>query len=305
MTEQIHIQARNLYKSYPEKKEYAIENVSFSVKRGEIFGLIGADGAGKTTLFRLLTTLLDADQGEATVLGWDIKREYLNIRQQIGYMPSKFSLYQDLTITENLNFYATLFGTTIEENFHLIKEIYQQIAPFKDRKAGNLSGGMKQKLALCCALIHKPRLLFLDEPTTGIDPVSRKELWEMLQKLKTSAISILVSTPYMDEAILCDRIALIKEGKILSTNTPKGMIDSFDKNLYEIHTTQTYQTLTKLQKLPNIFRAYPFGDTIHAVTTQKNSLNISETKDKYITHITPIKPTIEDCFIDVSTHPDI
>ena len=204
----------------------AVDDVSFSVDRGELFGIIGPDGAGKTTLFRMLTTLLLPDGGGASVDGYDIVKDYKSIRNTIGYMPGRFSLYQDLTIEENLNFFATLFNTTIDENYHLIRDIYVQIEKFKDRRAGKLSGGMKQKLALCCALIHRPSILFLDEPTTGVDPVSRKEFWEMLRMLKGQGITILVSTPYMDEATRCDRIALFQSGKILTSDTPENIISA-------------------------------------------------------------------------------
>jgi ABC-type multidrug transport system ATPase subunit len=207
------IEVQNISKSY--KKIKAVENITFNVNDGELFGLIGPDGAGKTTIFRILTTLLVANEGSATVAGFDVITHLKEIRNSVGYMPGKFSLYQDLTVEENLEFFATIFGTTIEENYDLIKDIYVQIEPFKTRRAGALSGGMKQKLALCCALIHAPKVLFLDEPTTGVDPVSRKEFWIMLKRLQKKGITILVSTPYMDEASLCDRIALIQKGKIL------------------------------------------------------------------------------------------
>src|SRR5471030_1544489 len=194
------ITASNINKTYNKGLVTALKGVSFTVDKGEIFGIIGPDGAGKTSLFRILTTLLLAESGTASVDGFDVVKDYKQIRNRIGYMPGKFSLYQDLSVQENLEFFATIFNTTIEENYDLIKDIYQQIEPFKDRKAGALSGGMKQKLALCCALIHKPSVLFLDEPTTGVDAVSRKEFWEMLHRLKLQGITILVSTPYMDEA---------------------------------------------------------------------------------------------------------
>ena len=205
-----------LYKSYG--KVQALNGVNFTVDEGELYGIIGPDGAGKSTLFRVLTTLMLADKGQAQVMGYDVVKDYRKIRDIIGYMPGKFSLYQDLTVEENLRFFATVFNTTIEENYHLIADIYKQIEPFKRRKAGKLSGGMKQKLALSCALIHKPKVLFLDEPTTGVDPVSRKEFWGMLLKLKRQGITILVSTPYMDEASLCDRIALVQAGEFLQVD---------------------------------------------------------------------------------------
>lgn len=203
----------------------ALKGVSFEVGKGELFGLIGPDGAGKTTLFRLLTTLLKPDEGSAQVEGLDIIHDYRKIRNIVGYMPGKFSLYQDLSVEENLEFFASLFGGTVEENYDLIAPIYSQIEPFKDRRAGRLSGGMKQKLALSCALIHRPKVLFLDEPTTGVDAVSRSEFWDMLAGLKEYGITILVSTPYMDEAGRCDRIALINEGKILKIDTPEAIVD--------------------------------------------------------------------------------
>ena len=213
----------HITKSYNRHSAPAVDDISLVVRKGELFGLIGPDGAGKTSLFRILTTLILPDQGSATVNGYDIIKDYKKIRNTIGYMPGRFSLYQDLSVEENLQFFATIFKTTIEENYHLIKDIYTQIEPFKKRRAGKLSGGMKQKLALCCALIHQPTVLFLDEPTTGVDPVSRKEFWEMLDRLKEKGITIMVSTPYMDEASRCDRIALIQEGKILSVDSPTNI----------------------------------------------------------------------------------
>jgi ABC-type multidrug transport system ATPase subunit len=228
------IEVKDLKKVYGKEKTVAIDGISFSVKKGEIFGLIGPDGSGKSSIFRTLTTLILPDGGSATVNGFDVVKDYKSIRNCIGYMPGRFSLYQDLTVEENLKFFATIFNTTIEENYYLIKDIYVQLEPFKERRAGKLSGGMKQKLALCCALIHKPEVLFLDEPTTGVDVVSRKEFWEMLKKLKAQGITILVSTPYMDEANLCDRIALIQSGKILSIDAPKHLVASFDENIYRV-----------------------------------------------------------------------
>ena len=242
---------RNLTKVYGKEKVQAVDDVSFSVSKGELFGLIGPDGAGKTSIFRMLTTLLLPDAGSATVDGFDIVKDYKKIRNTVGYMPGKFSLYQDLTIEENLNFFATVFGTSIEENYHLIKDIYVQIERFKDRRAGKLSGGMKQKLALCCALIHKPSVLFLDEPTTGVDPVSRKEFWEMLKRLKAERITIVVSTPYMDEATLCDRIALIQNGKILSIDTPDKIVESYPDELYAIKADNMYRLAEKVIELIN------------------------------------------------------
>src|ERR1700733_4306859 len=233
----------NITKVYGKDRRVAVDNISFSVNKGEVFGIIGPDGAGKTSIFRMLTTLLLPDGGSAIVNGFDIVKDYKKIRNTIGYMPGKFSLYQDLSIEENLNFFATVFGTTIRQNYDLIKDIYQQIEPFKDRRAGKLSGGMKQKLALCCALIHKPAVLFLDEPTTGVDVVSRKEFWEMLKRLKAQGITILVSTPYMDEARLCERVALIQSGKIMSIDTPANIIKAFPVKMYAAKSEHIYQLL--------------------------------------------------------------
>lgn len=202
----------------------ALDDVSLDVREGEIFGLIGPDGAGKTSLFRILTTLMDPDEGFACVDGLDVRSLWREIRCRVGYMPGKFSLYQDLSVEENLEFFASLFGVRVKDNYELIAPIYRQIEPFKDRRAGKLSGGMKQKLALSCALVHAPRVLFLDEPTTGVDAVSRGEFWEMLRGLKAKGISILVSTPYMDEAGLCDRVALIDKGRILGIDTPGAIV---------------------------------------------------------------------------------
>ena len=226
------IEINNLSKRYG--KVQALDSVSLSVARGELFGLIGPDGAGKTTLFRLLTTLIRPDDGTASVEGLDIVRDYRAIRERVGYMPGRFSLYLDLTVEENLNFFAALFGTRVEESYDLVAPIYRQIEPFKTRRAGKLSGGMKQKLALSCALIHRPSVLFLDEPTTGVDAVSRSEFWDMLSELKTKGITILVSTPYMDEAQRCDRIALCNEGRIMRIDTPQNIVDGFGGELYAV-----------------------------------------------------------------------
>jgi ABC-type multidrug transport system ATPase subunit len=267
----------------------ALKNVSFEVGQGEIFGLIGPDGAGKTSLFRILTTLLLADSGTATVDGLDVVRDYKQIRNRVGYMPGRFSLYQDLTVEENLNFFATVFNTTVKENYHLIEDIYRQIEPFKKRRAGQLSGGMKQKLALSCALIHKPTVLFLDEPTTGVDPVSRKEFWGMLKKLKEQGITILVSTPYMDEATLCDRVALMQKGEILKIDTPKRISESFPHKLYAVQSDDNYDLLLQLRQNPAVHSAYSFGDELHVVFNEELALNNEQYKE--------IQPTIEDCFM--------
>ena len=209
-------------------KIQALQDVSFSVRKGELFGVIGPDGAGKTSLYRILCSLLLPNEGSVRVEGYDVIQEMKEVRKRVGYMPGKFSLYQDLTVEENLHFFATLFGTTVEENYDAIKAIYSQIEPFKDRKAGALSGGMKHKLALCCALVHKPSVLFLDEPTTGVDPVSRKELWDILSLLKEREITIVASTPYLDEVRRCERVAFLSEGKIRGIGSPEKILHEFN-----------------------------------------------------------------------------
>lgn len=297
------VSVNNLTKTYNKGTVLAVDNVSFSVQKGELFGLIGPDGAGKTSIFRVLTTLLLPDGGNASVYGHDVVKDYKAIRNSVGYMPGKFSLYQDLTVEENLNFFATLFGTTLQENYDLIREIYVQIEPFKTRRAGKLSGGMKQKLALCCALIHKPTVLFLDEPTTGVDAVSRKEFWEMLQRLKEQNITILVSTPYMDEATLCDRIALIQSGKILSIDTPNNIVKKYEGNLYALKSSNMYEVVKILRHYENTFSCFAFGDAIHASFKKENEnlkeelFTYLETKSITGVEFEKIEPTIEDCFI--------
>ena len=292
---------KNLTKVY-EKDITAVDAVSFSVKQGEIFGLIGPDGAGKTSIFRVLTTLLLPDGGSATVDGFDVVKDYKQIRNRVGYMPGKFSLYQDLSVEENLNFFATVFNTTIEANYHLIKDIYIQLEPFKARRAGKLSGGMKQKLALCCALIHKPVVLFLDEPTTGVDPVSRKEFWEMLKQLKKQNISIVVSTPYMDEANLCDEIALMQSGKLLSVDTPANIIKSYPEQLYAIKADNMHSLLKVLRGYDKVMSSYTFGEYAH-VSFKEPEVNLNDVaaylKQQGLTgtEIKKTAVTIEDSFI--------
>ena len=258
------VTVNNITKSYGTKKVpvKALHGISFEVDKGELFGIIGPDGAGKTSLFRILTTLLLADGGNAIVDGFDVVKDYKEIRNRVGYMPGRFSLYQDLTVAENMEFFATIFNTTIEENYDLVKDIYSQIEPFKDRRAGKLSGGMKQKLALSCALIHRPTVLFLDEPTTGVDAVSRKEFWEMLKRLKAQGITILVSTPYMDEASLCDRVALIQSGKILSINTPKGIINGFGKPLLAVRASDMLRLQNHMKEYDEAEDCYPLENII-------------------------------------------
>ena len=300
---EIAIHCESVTKNY--KEIVALKNVSFDVKRGEIFGIIGPDGAGKTSLFRILNTLILADSGSASVDGFDVVNDYKEIRKRVGYMPGKFSLYQDLTVEENLSFFATVFNTTIEENYDLIKDIYQQIEPFKKRRAGKLSGGMKQKLALSCALIHKPSVLFLHEPTTGVDPVSRKEFWGMLKKLKTQGITILVSTPYMDEASLCDRIALIQNGEFLKIDTPKNIVSQYENKLWAVESNNMHKLLLDLRANEMTKNCFAFGDK-HHVSVDNGQLTIASLKEYLIKEkhtniqIWEIEPTVEDCFMQLS-----
>jgi ABC-2 type transport system ATP-binding protein len=297
------ISVQQLSKTYDKGKLLAVDKVSFDVKSGELFGLIGADGAGKSTIFRILTTVLLADSGTATLAGYDVIKDYREIRNRVGYMPGKFSLYQDLTVQENLEFFATVFGTTIEDNMDLIKDIYNQIKPFSNRRAGKLSGGMKQKLALCCALIHKPEVLLLDEPTTGVDVVSRKEFWEMLKKLKKQGITIIVSTPYMDEAKLCERIALIQNGKIMSVDTPANIIHAYPKKLFAAKSDDIYKLLKDFRSDPEVDSCFAFGEFIHISLKDQSKpgldiLNRIASGNKHSgIEIKEIEPGIEDSFI--------
>ena len=315
------VSVTQLSKSYSSIK--ALDNVSFDVSEGELFGIIGPDGAGKTTLFRLLTTLILPDSGSALIEGLDVVKDYASVRSIIGYMPGKFSLYQDLTVEENLNFFATVFNTTVKENYHLIEDIYKHIEPFKTRRAGKLSGGMKQKLALSCALIHKPKVLFLDEPTTGVDPVSRKEFWEMLLKLKSQGITIIVSTPYMDEARLCDRIALMQNGKFLRIDSPdniiadrialmqngkflridspENIIASYPQKLWSVTADNMHGLLNDLRSCPYVKSSFSFGASYHVTMVESATAAIL---NEYLINkgygnidITEIKPTVEDCFM--------
>jgi ABC-2 type transport system ATP-binding protein len=259
------IESSGISKSFGTTR--ALDNITFSVEPSEIFGFIGPDGAGKTTLFRILTTLMLPDEGSLKVLGMNSVTDYRYLRKHIGYMPGRFSLYQDLSVEENLNFYATVFGTTVRENYDLISDIYSHIEPFKNRLAGKLSGGMKQKLALSCALIHKPEILILDEPTTGVDAVSRAEFWQMLKKLKTHNITIIVSTPYMDEAMRCDKVALIQNGRILSIDNPQKIREQFTRKLFSVKAADKYQLINALRKYPETITAWPFGDSVHLTLT--------------------------------------
>ncbi len=299
------VTAKNIVKFYGTKnnKIQALRSISFEVGKGELFGIIGPDGAGKTSLFRILTTLLLADEGEATIDSFDVVKDYKEIRKRVGYMPGRFSLYQDLTVAENLEFFATIFNTSIEKNYDLIKDIYVQIEPFKKRRAGKLSGGMKQKLALCCALIHSPLILFLDEPTTGVDAVSRKEFWEMLKKLKQQGITILVSTPYMDEAGKCDRVALMQSGKIMSIDTPDGIIEKFEKDLFAVRSSKMLSLLNDLKNFEEVEDAYFFGAYHHVVMKHKNKEDMLKNYLlKYADddlEIKAVQPNIEDCFMSL------
>lgn len=294
------IEVKDIRKLYGDV--VALEKITLSVEKGELFGLIGPDGAGKTSLMRILMSLLLPDGGSATMSGLDVIADYKKVRLITGYMPGRFSLYPDLTVEENLKFFATVFGTTIQENYYLIKDIYQQIEPFKTRRAGKLSGGMKQKLALSCALIHKPEILILDEPTTGVDAVSRKEFWEMLKRLRDMGITILVSTPYMDEASMCDRIALIQQGNLMSVATPQAMTKSFPEDLWTVRTPKIYNTSKLLENLPSMISVNSFGQVLHLVTTkgthtpnsiQQFLLQKGETENS----VESADATIEDVFI--------
>ncbi len=296
----ITIHAEHIEKSYGDTQ--ALRNVSLSVAKGELFGLIGPDGAGKTSIIRIFTTLLLADRGTATVNGHHVVKEYRNIRKEVGYMPGRFSLYQDLSVEENLRFFATAFGTTVEANYDVIRDIYQQIEPFRRRRAGALSGGMKQKLALSCALVHRPEVLFLDEPTTGVDPVSRQEFWQILKGLQNRGITILVSTPYMDEASLCDRIALIQDGQLLGIDTPAALRDAYPHPLWKIQSSRRYELLHFLRKQKYTLSAFPFGETLHLATrpdAQEHKIRESCYSQGFTDlQLTRIKATIEDCFMD-------
>lgn len=299
MSVSIHIE--HLVKKFKDVE--ALKDISFDIEKGSLFGIIGPDGAGKTTLFRILTSLILADEGKVMVDGIDVVKDYKKLRQIIGYMPGRFSLYMDLTVEENLNFYASIFHTSLSENYDLIKDIYEQIEPFKNRRAGDLSGGMKQKLALSCALIHKPKLLVLDEPTTGVDAVSRKEFWELLKKMQQRGITILVSTPYMDEAALCDRVSLMQTGNLLSVNTPQQIVNNFLGNLLAVKTNNMYTLLSDLERFDGADRVYRFGESIHLVSQRpidevKQSLrDFLSIKAYQKIEIENKQPVIEDCFL--------
>ncbi|MCI1778333.1 MAG: ABC transporter ATP-binding protein [Bacteroidales bacterium] len=302
------IKAEHISKSYvsaghaPVK---ALDDVSFSVSDGELFGLIGPDGSGKTTMFRILVTLILADKGVASVNGMDVVKDYEKIRNSVGYMPGRFSVYQDLTVNENINFFASLFGVDKEESMPLIEDIYGSLRPFGNRLAGALSGGMKQKLALCCALIHKPDVLFLDEPTTGVDPVSRKEFWQMLRNLRSNGITIMVSTPYMDEADMCDKIALMQKGMILALDTTENLISQMGNQVWGVSGNNMYKLLCDVRSYRGTLRCYPFGNS-HHVFFNSQEPDISDFGN-YLwgcgnenVKIERLEPCIEDCYLYIT-----
>ena len=294
------VSVRNVSMSYGSVR--ALDGVSLEVEGGTVFGIIGPDGAGKTTLFRIMTTLLLPDSGEVRVCGCDVRKDFMEIRRMIGYMPGHFSLYQDLTVEENLSLFAAVFNTTIQENYHLVAEIYSQLEPFRKRRAGKLSGGMKQKLALCCAMIHKPRVLFLDEPTTGVDPVSRKEFWQMLARLKAQGITIVVSTPYMDEASKCDVISLMKDGRFFMTDTPEAIVKGFGKRMYELDVQGSIvRALDDVASVQGVQSCSPFGDRIHIVSPSLGREELSGRLSAIgydTSSLREAEPTVEDCFIE-------
>lgn len=293
------VTVENITKRYGDT--VALNGVSFEVGEGELFGIIGPDGAGKTSLFRIIATLILADSGTANVLGFDVVKDYKELRKRIGYMPGRFSLYQDMTVEENLRFFASVFGTTVEANYHLVEGIYKFLEPFKKRRAGKLSGGMKQKLALCCALIHKPDILYLDEPTTGVDPVSRKEFWEMLKSLQKEGITIIVSTPYMDEANLCDRIALIKEGRFMQIDTPQRIRERYSAPLWVVRTDRMHRLLEDVRACEGVEYAYAFGEAHHFVAGERFDAERMKARLREAGHGDIVlyrgEATIEDCYM--------
>lgn len=285
------------------KRVTALEGVSFDVERGEIFGLIGPDGSGKSSLLRVLATLLLPSAGQASLDGLDVVKQFREVRSRIGYMPGKFSLYPDLSVEENLHFFARVFDTTVQENYAQISDIYGQLEPFRKRLAGALSGGMKQKLALCCSLIHRPKVLLLDEPTTGVDPVSREEFWEVLRKLAGEGMTILVSTPYMDEARLCHRIGLIFNGKLLSVSTPGEVVRQYDRRLLAMRTEDMFGLLEDVRRQPGVYSCFTFGDYLHVALRDWDTPVDRLVKElKKAGHagleVKMIEPGVEDCFMN-------
>jgi ABC-type multidrug transport system ATPase subunit len=297
------IKVENISKNYDSVQ--ALNQINFNVKKGELYGLIGPDGAGKTSLFRILTSLLIPTSGKATLAGFDTVKDYKSIRKIVGYMPERFSLYMDLTVQENLQFFATVFNTTIDKNYHLIKDIYKMLEPFKNRRAGDLSGGMKQKLALSCALIHKPEVLLLDEPTTGVDPVSRRDFWDMIKKLQKTGLTTLVSTPFMDDAELCDRVALIKDGTLLSIDTPAGIAANYPHKLWKVVSENNYRTLKVLESFNGKISAFSFGNSVHLATGNNTSeeviINHLKKNKVNLVSINPIHASIEDVFMELTS----
>jgi ABC-type multidrug transport system ATPase subunit len=299
------ISVKNVNKFYSEKV-HALQSISFSVKKGEIFGVVGPDGAGKTTLFNIMTTLLFADSGQIKLLDMDIETDYKRVRQKIGYLPGNFSLYPDLTVEENLSFFAGMYQSSLKDNMSIILPIWKQLVPFKKRRAGKLSGGMKQKLALSCALVHRPEILFLDEPTTGVDPVSRCEFWEILKNIQKQDITVVVSTPYMDEASRCDRIALIQEGKIIQIDTPLQIVENFRGKLYSVKSNPIFDLLKLMKTCPLYCKFYPYGEYLHLAFYEGDEDKNLERYTQWLREnqvscqeIKPIIPSIEDCFIEL------
>ncbi len=295
------IKIRGLSKKYGDL--VAVNNLNLDVENGELFGLIGPDGAGKSTIYKILATLLQPDQGDASILGLDLIKDYQQLRSTIGYMPERFSLYPDLTVKENLHFFASLFGISIQENFKLIEPVYAQLAQFPNRYAGKLSGGMKQKLALCCALIHRPKVLLLDEPTTGVDAVSRSEFWDTLSDLKQQGITIIVSTSYMDEASRCDRVGIMNHGNLLRCGAPDKLCLEVSHGLYAARAKDMFLLLTRLRELPAINDSYTFGDTIHFTASEDFDV---QSASKLLAHkgiqdleIFPITGNLEDLLISL------
>lgn len=304
------IKISNVSKTYPGGVR-ALNNISLQIEDAELYGCIGPDGAGKSTLFRMIVSLLIPDAGTIEVNGLDIVSNYKPIRSKVGYMPGRFSLYPDLSVKENINFFASIFNTTFEKNYHIIKDIYDQLSPFSDRPAGKLSGGMKQKLALCCALIHNPEVLILDEPTTGVDAVSRIEFWQILAGLKASGMTIVVSTPYMDEATLCDRVSLIQGGEILTSGTPVQITEAFPAALFSVRTRHSMYSLVEvLRQMPEISSAFLFGQAIHVVskdmtlTSEMLQAMLNQSQYEKI-GVSKITPTIEDCFMYLTDQTNI
>jgi ABC-type multidrug transport system ATPase subunit len=300
------VEVRGLEKRYGDT--VALDGIDADVSSGEIFGFLGPDGAGKTSLFRILCTLLRADRGSARVLGLDVEADLWELRRRVGYMPGRFSLYLDLTVEENLRFFATAFGTTVEAQYGVIAPIYGQLEPFRDRAAGALSGGMKQKLALSCALVHRPEILFLDEPTTGVDAVSRREFWDLLERLRDGGLTVVVSTPYMDEASRCDRVALIQAGSILAMDAPAALAAGYPRPLLEVRGGDRVRVLAALREAPWVWSAYPFGSSIHytdrragrageAVARDVEAHLASRGLDSAVA--SPVPAGIEDLFMDL------